>query len=811
MEVFISNLPAEVSSKALKEFLGAKKCFLLPGKKRAVVVVSEEKEKELFDKPITYEGSKLHFDRDLNVSKRTLVLKSPSLWKAEDVTSLLAEKEVKGQPKIVASPNEKWQLQFKKPSAMMKAYKILSKVDNVQAQLGEVAEQTRSKKAGRIIVRNLMYEAKEKHLRKLFAKIGTIREIELPKSDHPKKAHPGYAFVEFEKVDEAKKAIEEMNGKNVCGRPVKIDWAVGKEIYTSIKDATKKDTAPGGDDRGARKKESVRTVIVEEKEEDGEIGVADDLSAEVKRMKELLDEKPKEKEDEPKPKEKEEEKETKTKTKKEKKDKKRKNTEKEDGAKTKEDDEPTKKKVKKDSKKEENESDDEDEKDNEKEKKVKPGHDLEEGKTIFARNIQFDATWKDVREGFEKYGPVDRVFLVKDFGKTPTPLNGESNGKTLIPHKGTGFIKFKTKEGADKALNEEAQIKEKLRQLGLKDPLTPIEGYGVMVKGRRAIVLPPTAPEKAPLRKEAKKAEREAQKEAWSHLLRLGDINNKKHPEEWAALSKSEQMLREASRKERRFQINDPNFIVNPLRLSIRNLSVNVDEPAISKALRKNKIPSKKVILVRSKDRKDASGMRRSLGFAFAEFDDHEKALAAQRLLNNNLEIFPGGKRPLVEFAMEDKRKLHIIAKKHELQQKRLEGERAKRGEYNKENENDDNNDWTGKGNAGNNAKEVKKKKKNDREKEKKEKGRGRKQREARRQEKEQEELAAKEMEKTVLAIAKEKNKIEKKKRKAAELDTEMEQAMYSMKSKKKQKKKQKKGDELDDEFESKAMSKWRN
>merc|ERR1719318_2148097 len=137
----------------------------------------------------------------------------------------------------------------------------------------------------------------------------------------------------------------------------------------------------------------------------------------------------------------------------------------------------------------ESDSDDENE-DGEKKKKVKPGHDLDEGKTIFARNIQFDATWKDVKEGFEKYGPVNRVFLCKDFTK---PDNANA-------HKGSGFIKFQTKEGADKALAEEALIKEKLRQLGLKDPLTPIEGYGVMIKARRAIVLPPTAPEHAPQR-----------------------------------------------------------------------------------------------------------------------------------------------------------------------------------------------------------------------------------------------------------------------------------------------------------------------
>merc|ERR1711915_342167 len=101
----------------------------------------------------------------------------------------------------------------------------------------------------------------------------------------------------------------------------------------------------------------------------------------------------------------------------------------------------------------------------EKKNKKSAGFDVDEGKTIFVRNIQFDSRRKDVEEGFKKYGEVDRAFLVLDKTK--------SDGS----HKGTAFVKFKTAAGAEAALEEEKKIKEKLRQLGLKDPLTPIEGY----------------------------------------------------------------------------------------------------------------------------------------------------------------------------------------------------------------------------------------------------------------------------------------------------------------------------------------------
>merc|ERR1711915_245918 len=246
----------------------------------------------------------------------------------------------------------------------------------------------------------------------------------------------------------------------------------------------------------------------------------------------------------------------------------------------------------KESEKPEGESEKKKEK-NDKKNKKSAGFDVDEGKTIFVRNIQFDSRRKDVEEGFKKYGEVDRAFLVLDKTK--------SDGS----HKGTAFVKFKTAAGAEAALEEEKKIKEKLRQLGLKDPLTPIEGYGVMIKGRRAIVLPPTKPEQAPARKEARKAERLAQKEKWSHLLRMGTITEEKNKWEWNKLNKGEQNLRISSAKQRKFQINDPNFVVNPLRLSIRNLPVFVDSSAVQKSLKAQKINHRKVVVIRSKDRKD--------------------------------------------------------------------------------------------------------------------------------------------------------------------------------------------------------------
>eukprot|EP00061_Rhincodon_typus_P013640 g40149.t1 len=53
-------------------------------------------------------------------------------------------------------------------------------------------------------------------------------------------------------------------------------------------------------------------------------------------------------------------------------------------------------------------------------------------------------------------------------------------------------------------------------------------------------------------------------------------------------------------------------------------------------------------------------GSGRSLGYGFVEFTEHSHSLTALRSLNNNPDIFGPEKRPIVEFSLEDRRKLKI-------------------------------------------------------------------------------------------------------------------------------------------------------
>lgn len=74
-------------------------------------------------------------------------------------------------------------------------------------------------------------------------------------------------------------------------------------------------------------------------------------------------------------------------------------------------------------------SEDEEDEDDADPKKSRRSNDVEEGKTLFIRNLDFDVTEEQLKQFFEQYGMTHYSLLCKD------PL-------TEHP-KGTGFVKFK--------------------------------------------------------------------------------------------------------------------------------------------------------------------------------------------------------------------------------------------------------------------------------------------------------------------------------------------------------------------------------
>jgi len=300
--------------------------------------------------------------------------------------------------------------------------------------------------------------------------------------------------------------------------------------------------------------------------------------------------------------------------------------------------------------------------------------------TVFVLNVPFDATETDVKKCFGKYGQVARAYL--------TPDNSGSGN----PHRGTAFVRFVYPSGLEKTLKAENALRDKVRLLGGHDShqtKNALEGLGIILKGRRLIVKKCEPKEKAAeLNKKSRKEIRQAERNRFSHLLKMGDLDESST--EFKNLTKQEQMLRKSNAKNKKFKMNDPNFVINPCRIIVRNLPVGVETADLRKKIiegcgnqskenddnvvDKNKPFSlQSVRIMKSTERKLQTGERRSLGFAFVEFSEHEDALNTLKWLNNREGVF--SKKPMVEFAFDDKRALRQQEKAKALKEQKQENE----------------------------------------------------------------------------------------------------------------------------------------
>jgi len=76
----------------------------------------------------------------------------------------------------------------------------------------------------RLYVGNLPYAVTELDLRDLFGSIGTVTDAKIV-TDRETGRPRGFGFVEMSTEDEARKAIEEVNGRDVQGRQVAVKEA----------------------------------------------------------------------------------------------------------------------------------------------------------------------------------------------------------------------------------------------------------------------------------------------------------------------------------------------------------------------------------------------------------------------------------------------------------------------------------------------------------------------------------------------------------------------------------------------------------
>ena len=82
-------------------------------------------------------------------------------------------------------------------------------------------KRAKEKKVTKIYVGNLSYETTEDNLKELFSGVGTVQSVSIIKDKYSQRSK-GFGFVEMSTDEEVKKAIAELNEKELMGRNISV-------------------------------------------------------------------------------------------------------------------------------------------------------------------------------------------------------------------------------------------------------------------------------------------------------------------------------------------------------------------------------------------------------------------------------------------------------------------------------------------------------------------------------------------------------------------------------------------------------------
>ena len=102
------------------------------------------------------------------------------------------------------------------------------------ASLALLDPSAKHQKKSKLLVRNLSFKCGIEELKKSFEKFGKVVEAHIPQKPGTEQML-GFGFVTMSNVFEASAALSKMNGSEIKGRKVAVDWALDRKTYSSQK------------------------------------------------------------------------------------------------------------------------------------------------------------------------------------------------------------------------------------------------------------------------------------------------------------------------------------------------------------------------------------------------------------------------------------------------------------------------------------------------------------------------------------------------------------------------------------------------
>jgi nucleolar protein 4 len=336
-------------------------------------------------------------------------------------------------------------------------------------------------------------------------------------------------------------------------------------------------------------------------------------------------------------------------------------------------------------------------------------------RTIFVRNLPADVELEDVQDMFTfYYGKVASVTIM------PNPeIAGLSNG--------CAFVLFDNKASVE-AVMKDVETEHRLREIEehskqedenqSEDKLKRRHGpkkkedagklrHGQVdkleIEGRHVFISRAISREEAKQKKEADESYKQADRDKRNLYLASEGYVPKDSPIA-ATLPPKHLKKIQKNYQAKMEKLKSPMFHVSNVRLAVQHIPLNFTEKQLrqlfllhSRTLEDKKLGPAYIVqckIERERDSKkvDAYGLPPSKGFGFVQFSTHEHALAALRAINNNPNILENkkvkaakineGHRFIVEFALDNVRKLKMREEKLKQRQQALEQQWSGAGEF---------------------------------------------------------------------------------------------------------------------------------
>ncbi|XP_058047305.1 RNA-binding protein 28 [Ahaetulla prasina] len=271
--------------------------------------------------------------------------------------------------------------------------------------------------------------------------------------------------------------------------------------------------------------------------------------------------------------------------------------------------------------------------------------DVAEGRTVFLRNLSFDTEEEELGELLEQFGDLKYVRIV---------LHPETEHS-----KGCAFAQFATQTAAQKCLQTAQE---------------ETEGRGLHLGGRRLRVDLAVSREEAQQLRSPKTPKPTGTRNLY--LAREGLIRAGTKAAE--GVSATDMAKRARFEELKRQKLKDQNIFVSQTRLCVHNLPKSVDGAALRKVMLQAAGGGTSGARIKEcRVMRELKGRGQSLGYAFVEFQQPQHALLALRQVNNNPQLFGDQKRPIVEFSLEDGRKLKLKEQRAERSLQKLRQKEA--------------------------------------------------------------------------------------------------------------------------------------